>query len=115
LGLAYEVSEADWPQTYAYLQRRELITMVYKELELPVTLVGDDEAVPALAYVVDRDHPQCACGLTDPQVTALVHQGQGEAGGNLDYVRNTHRHLQSMGFTDPALERIISLLGGDAT
>ena len=43
-------------------------------------------------------------------IAALVRQGEGIAGRNTDYVRNTHGHLKELGITDPALERIVALL-----
>lgn len=108
-GLAYEVAERDWAWTADYLRRREQITMVYRELRKRVVLAGG-EGVEALTYVVDRTHPQCACGLPDEAVAALVRQGEGEAGSNVDYVRNTHAHLVKLGIHDPALVRIIKLI-----
>jgi cation transport protein ChaC len=68
------------------------------------------EAVTALTYVVDRKHDQCASGLDDTAIAALVRQGEGIAGRNIDYVRNTHGHLRSLGLSDPVLDRIVALL-----
>lgn len=109
-GLAYEVAAVHWPATQDYLQKREQITMVYRELRKRVSLASG-EAVEALTYAVDRRHPQCACGLSEEATVALVRQGQGEAGSNLDYVRNTHAHLVELGIHDPALSRLVTLLG----
>lgn len=108
-GLAYEVEKADWAWTQDYLQKREQITMVYRELRKRVILAGG-QTVEALTYVVDRNHPQCACGLAEKAIVALVKQGEGEAGSNLDYVRNTHAHLLALGIHDPALARIVAQL-----
>lgn len=110
LGQAFEVAEKDWMETYAYLQKREQITMVYKEVTTPVTLAETGERVTALTYIVDRAHPQCAARLSEDDMLRMVRQGEGEAGGCIDYVRNTHAHLQKLGLSDPGLSRIVARL-----
>ena len=110
IGMGFGVAAKDWPQTWDYLRAREQVTMVYRELFKDVTL-ADGRKVKALTYVVDRRHSQCACGLADEEIARLVRQGAGVAGLNTDYVRNTHAHLKDLGITDPALERIVALLG----
>ncbi len=109
-GLAFEVAAKDWPETREYLRQRELITMVYNEVEMPVQLVGSGENVNAITYVVDRTHPQCACGLADADIVELVRQGEGLSGPCTDYVLNTHAHLAKLGIYDRRLERIMELL-----
>ncbi len=109
LGMAFEVAAADWAQTWDYLRKREQVTMVYRELFKQVRLQNGAE-VMALTYAVDRRHAQCAAGLSDPEIAALVRQGEGISGRNTEYVFNTHGHLQKLGIADPALERIIALL-----
>lgn len=109
-GLAFEVAESHWPETLEYLRQREQITMVYNEIEMPVRLVGNDEHVKAITYVVDRTHPQCACGLADADIVKLVQQGEGLSGPCTDYVRNTHAHLEKLGLRDQRLDRIMDLL-----
>jgi glutathione-specific gamma-glutamylcyclotransferase len=109
VGMGFEVAPEHWPETRDYLTKREQVTMVYRELFKDVTLPGGRK-VTALTYVVDRKHAQCACGLSDGEIAALVRQGEGIAGRNTDYVHNTHGHLKELGITDPALERIVALL-----
>ncbi|MBK8769950.1 MAG: gamma-glutamylcyclotransferase [Rhizobiales bacterium] len=109
IGMAFEVAEEHWPATWDYLRKREQVTMVYREVFKPVRL-REGQTVQALTYVVDRAHDQCAAGLADSEIAALIRQGEGISGRNLDYVRNTHAHLASLGITDPALERIVALL-----
>ena len=108
-GMAFEVNAPDWPGAWNYLRQREQVTMVYREVFCPVKL-RDGRTVKALTYVVDRLHPQCAVGLTDQQIVALVRQGEGLSGRNTDYVRNTHAHLTALAISDPSLARIIALL-----
>jgi cation transport protein ChaC len=109
-GVAYRIAAQAWPAVHAYLTRRELITEVYREVVKPVTLAGGGGTVPALTYVVNHDHPQCARALKDEIILQLVRQGHGEAGRNIDYVRATHRKLAELGISDDNLDRIAALL-----
>jgi glutathione-specific gamma-glutamylcyclotransferase len=109
-GLAYEVAASRWPETHAYLTERELITRIYREVELPVFLPETNRAVSALTYVVDPQHEQYAAGLDTTAVLKLVRQGKGEAGACTDYVVNTARHLRDLGMADAALEELVRQL-----
>jgi glutathione-specific gamma-glutamylcyclotransferase len=108
-GVAFEVDDAVWPDTYAYLTERELVTHVYREVKLPVALAGG-RSVEATTYVVDRSHGQYAGPLTQEQVLAFVRQGHGEAGSCLDYVKNTAQHLHALGVPDQALDALVAQL-----
>jgi glutathione-specific gamma-glutamylcyclotransferase len=108
-GVAFEVATSDWPQTYAYLTERELVTTIYKEALLPVTL-ANGRVADVLTYVVDRDHHQYAGHKTAEQILTYVRQGQGQAGSCLDYVKSTAEHLQALGIPDPELDALVSLL-----
>jgi cation transport protein ChaC len=110
-GVAFRVAEREAEATVEYLREREQVTAVYLERRLPIRL-DDGRRVEALAYVVDRRHPQYAGDLPEPEVLRLVRQGQGVSGANPDYVRSTHEHLAAMGVTDPTLDRIVRDLAG---
>ncbi len=105
-GVAFEVEEALWPETYAYLTARELITPIYKEVFLPAVL-SSKRSVAALTYVVDQTHEQYAGTKTQAEVLGYVRQGIGEAGRCTDYVLNTAQHLRQLGIPDPELERLV--------
>jgi glutathione-specific gamma-glutamylcyclotransferase len=108
-GVAFRVAAAEAEETVRYLREREQVTSVYLERRLPVQL-GDGERVPALAYVVERRHPQYAGRLAREELLRLVRQGVGVSGANPDYVRSTHRHLLEMGVTDPVLAHLAAAL-----
>jgi glutathione-specific gamma-glutamylcyclotransferase len=110
LGVAYEVAAEHWDATYAYLTVRELVTNIYLERQLPVTLQGRAQPVSALTYVVDTAHGQFAGGLSEAEVLRLVRQGVGEAGSCVDYVRNTADHLRELGLEDEALQALAAKL-----
>jgi glutathione-specific gamma-glutamylcyclotransferase len=108
-GVAFEVEDSAWPETYAYLTARELITAIYLEVRLPVVLAGG-RGVEATTYVVDQTHEQYAGAKTQDEILAHVRQGVGEAGSCLDYVRNTAEHLQRLGIPDPDLDHLVAQL-----
>ena len=102
LGVAYRVAPDGEEDVLAYLRARELITNVYNEKRLPVRL-PDGRLVAALAYVAERSHAQYAGRLSRDCLLALVRQGNGAAGDNADYVRQTYHHLRALGFDDALL------------
>ncbi len=108
-GVAFEVENAVWTQTLDYLQDRELITHIYREVKLPIILASN-RTVWAIAYVVDRDHAQYSGPLTLEQTLNYVRQGRGDAGSCVDYVKNTARHLHELGVPDQQLDHLVSQL-----
>lgn len=110
LGVAFRVAHAHAAETVGYLRQREQVTSVYVERVLPVTL-ADGRRQLALAYAVDRHHPQYAGRLDDEALLRFVRQGVGQSGANPDYVRQTHQQLAELGVTDPLLARITHHLG----
>jgi glutathione-specific gamma-glutamylcyclotransferase len=111
-GVAFRVAPGEMEATVAYLREREQVTSVYVERHVPARL-DDGRDVQALAYVVDRRHPQYAGRLPPEDLYRLVKQGIGQSGANPDYVRSTYAHLQDMGVADPILARICAALGQD--
>lgn len=101
-GMAFEVAGADWPEVRAYLDAREMVTAVYRDVMRPVSL-ADGRRVAALAYMVDETHAQFAGLLGLEEQVAMVRAGIGIAGANVDYVLNTARHLEQLGIRDRSL------------
>jgi cation transport protein ChaC len=108
-GVAFRVAAGEADATVRYLREREQVTGVYLERRLPVRLDGGG-SVTALAYIVDRRHPQYAGRLPEPELLRLVRQGRGVSGANPDYVRSTYEHLSAMGVDDPTLGRLVRAL-----
>ena len=109
-GVAFRVEAGEAEATIQYLREREQVTAVYLERHLNVR-IDDGRTARAVAYVVDRNHPQYAGRLPDADLVRFVSQGRGISGANPDYVRSTHEHLIAMGVTDPTLARIVAALG----
>ena len=112
-GIAYRVAAAKRDSTIAYLRGREQVTSVYLETVRRIEL--EDEArrqVRALAYIVDRGHVQYAGRLTVEQSVHYVRQGHGRSGNNRDYVIETVRALEALGYRETDLHRIAEGLKG---
>src|ERR1700722_1881852 len=112
-GIAYRVAASKREKTIAYLRGREQVTSVYLETVRRIEL--EDEArrqVRALTYVVDRGHVQYAGRLSVEQSVHYVRQGHGRSGINRDYVIETVRALEALGYRETDLHRIAEGLKG---
>ncbi|MCW5696223.1 MAG: gamma-glutamylcyclotransferase [Bauldia sp.] len=102
-GIAFRVAPHNSESVIAYLRQRELVTSVYLESRLPIRLENRDFTTVAMAFEVDRKHPQYAGPLPRQRALELVRDSVGEAGHNRDYVINTADHLKQLGIHDPEL------------
>lgn len=103
--MAFRVAPERRNAVLDYLRERELVTHVYKERTLPVTLL-DGVRTPALAYVIDRAHHQYAGALSVEEAAVTVSTARGKSGPNTEYVANTLAHLREMGIRDHWLEEV---------
>jgi cation transport protein ChaC len=106
-GVAYQVSDADWPQTYAYLVEREQPTETYVESWAFVRL-ADGRRVKALTFLSDRGHPQWAGRLDFEAQARLIAGSTGLSGRNIDYLHDLVEHLRQDGVRDRGMERLLS-------
>lgn len=111
VGLCFRIASGDAAATLEAVRARELVTAVYAEITAPVRL-DDGRRRMAVTYVAKRGHEQYAGALPSHEVRRLVGQGIGVAGTDLDYVRNTHRHLADIGIDDPMLRRLAADFAG---
>jgi cation transport protein ChaC len=101
-----------YSETLAYLREREQVTDVYVEAVRPIRLLdGSGRVLKALTYLVDRNHSQYAGDLPLEAQIRIVKAGKGQAGGNVEYVMKTLRHLEETGVHDPLLASIAAHLG----
>jgi cation transport protein ChaC len=113
-GMAFEIAPERWEEAIAYLRAREQVTSVYVELRKRVKLLDSGRVAVATTYVVDRAHPQYAGVLDDDVLARHVANGCGVSGRCIEYVRNTVSHLRDMNIHDPALERVMERIAGQA-
>ena len=110
-GMAIRVTAGVEDETLAYLREREQVTDVYVEAVRPIRLLdGSGRVLQALTYLVDRTHSQYAGDLPLEAQIRIVKAGKGQAGGNVEYVMKTLRHLEETGVHDPLLASIAAHL-----
>lgn len=112
-GLARLVAGEKRDAVIAYLRERELVTNVYLERWVSVTL-ADGRKVKALTYVVDRSHEQYAGIINEDGRVERVRHASGKSGANFDYVVNTVHSLRNLGLRDRSLESICRRLDEQA-
>jgi glutathione-specific gamma-glutamylcyclotransferase len=108
-GMAYRISDEDWPQTYAYLREREQPTETYVEARLAVRL-ADGRRVEALSFLSDRTHPQWAGTLSLERQAELIDGATGLSGRNVDYLAELVEHLREAGIRDRAMETLLAMV-----
>jgi cation transport protein ChaC len=110
-GIAYRVAKENRETAIAYLRKREQATMIYREVYRSVWLEDKTpRQVSALCYIVDRGHAQYAGRLTLDQQLRLVNQGYGQSGANRDYVIETVKAMEALGYREGDLHKLASLL-----
>lgn len=112
-GIVFRVAAADRAQVLAYLRAREQINGVYRETHVPVQLLtgSDEREVFAIAYVVERAHPSYAGRLALQRQARLIRAARGRSGPNVDYLINTVRHAEQLGFAPVDLKRLLVMVG----
>jgi len=114
-GIAYGIPAARAQETTPYLRAREQVHGVYRETHVPVELIASPyREVLALAYIVERAHPNYAGQLPLTVQAGLIHGARGRSGANLDYLISTLQHLAEVGIRERELERILTIIGPHA-
>jgi len=110
-GIAFRVAAAERAATIAYLRGREQVTTVYRETVRRIELEDEGRRqVRALCYVVDRGHVQYAGRLSLTESLHYVRQGHGHSGANRDYVLETVRALEALGYRESELHLLAERL-----
>lgn len=104
-GIAFQVATADWDNTLAYLNERELIGYAYQPATVEITT--DQATVPAYTFIADRDHAHYAGAMDLEPAAARIMSAAGVNGLNRDYLINTVHQLETHGFPDPALHALL--------
>jgi cation transport protein ChaC len=110
-GVAYRVAASARAATVDYLRSREQVTSVYVETMRQIELEDETRRrVRALCYTVDRSHVQYAGRLTLAESLHHVRQGYGQSGANRDYVLETVRALEALGYRETDLHLLAEQL-----
>ena len=105
-GVAFRISQADWPGVHAYLMEREQPTETYIESWSEVRL-ADRRRVRALVFISDMAHPQWAGRLDLDSQARLIAGSEGLSGRNIDYLRDLVMHLREEQVSDKAMELLL--------
>ncbi|HLS85449.1 MAG TPA: gamma-glutamylcyclotransferase [Burkholderiales bacterium] len=105
-GMAFRVPKAQAPRVLRNLWLREMRNRVYRPRFVRVR-VRDGRNVRALAFVADPTHRQFAGDLTVERTAALVANGCGERGRNVDYLSFTLAHMHELGVRDRHLDEVL--------
>lgn len=101
-GVAFQIADQEADKVHAELRERELISSAY--YEDTVELVSDEgEKIPALAYIINRDHVQY-CQFDLEKQAQIIAQAVGGRGPNTEYLFNTATHLTELGIKDTDME-----------
>ncbi len=102
-GVALRAEPGSEGETLARLRARELISSAYVETAFPVAL-ADGRQVPAVAFVIDRAHPQYCGALPLEDQARIIAAATGGRGPNREYLWQTAAHLAGLGLADPELD-----------
>lgn len=111
-GWAFRVAHEDVLATVDYLDKRELVTGVYRPTFL-TTRLNSWRKVKTYTYVVQPSHPQYAGRLDLTSAATLVRQGHGMAGPAVEYLANTVAQMQAIGIRDRYLEAVLARCGDE--
>jgi cation transport protein ChaC len=105
-GRMFRVAAQHATEVADVLHAREMVTGVYEPRWLRLRL-SDGTLTRALGYVADRKHPQYAGKLAVIEMARRIRAASGLSGSNIDYLRNTVRHLEDMGIHEGSLHQVL--------
>lgn len=106
-GVLHRIALTDREAALDALWAREMLTGIYRPAWIRVTSSG--APVVALAFVVDRAHPQYAGALCRGVQAKMVADARGSLGSCIEYVANTLEALASAGIDEPELRLVLQL------
>jgi cation transport protein ChaC len=105
-GRAFLIAPKDAAEVARYLHEREMVTGVYEPRYVTIELASG-EKTSAATFLADPRHSQYAGKLEPAELLRIIGEREGRAGSNLDYLRNTVRHLDELGIADGPLHRVL--------
>jgi len=103
-GVVYRLPAECAPAELALLWRREMVVGAYHPRWLRVR--AGTHALTALAFVVDRRHPQYAGQLSLARQAEVLSSAVGAFGSSADYLERARVSLITHGIVDPYLESL---------
>ncbi len=106
-GVAFQVEKDQWKSVVDYLNERELIGYAYRPTVLSLHLQSSQRTVRAYSFVADPEHPTYAGDMGLEQSAKTIMNAVGAGGLNRDYLINSVKQLETHGFEDPDLHRLL--------
>ena len=108
IGTAFKVSARHRQETLEYLRERELVTDVYLETSVGISLLDERGRVDVTSttYVADTSHAQYAGVLDEQALLERIRGSVGRSGRNEDYIIDTASKLRDLGIDDPLMHRL---------
>ena len=103
-GVAFRIPPAEVRSELLIIWRREMFGTAY--LARWVNVRTTCAPVPAITFVVNRDHSRYAGRLSDAEAARRIASASGPLGSCAAYLQNTLDHLASLGIRDRGLELI---------
>ncbi|NJO55027.1 MAG: gamma-glutamylcyclotransferase [Rhodospirillales bacterium] len=104
-GVAFRIAAAKKSEVRAYLNERELAGYAYRPMTLSVEVSSG--SVEAYTFVADPRHDYYAGNLDIQRAAEMIMNARGVAGLNRDYLINTVRQLEQLGFVDSQLHGLL--------
>jgi glutathione-specific gamma-glutamylcyclotransferase len=111
-GMVFDLAPDDPAAQLDRLFRREFTFKPINNIPRWITVQTAQGAVPALAFVVNRDSPLYAGRLPLDQVAAVLAQACGHWGTGAEYLMNTVAQLELSGIRDHRLWTLQALVAG---
>jgi cation transport protein ChaC len=103
-GVVYRLPARSAHGELALLWRREMVVGSYQPRWMRVQSAG--RSITALAFIVDRAHPQYAGRLSPLRQAKALCSASGVFGSSADYLERARVALVTHGIVDPYLERL---------
>jgi cation transport protein ChaC len=107
-GRAFLVAAANVPPVLEQLWAREMSHLVYRPRIVPIEV--ELQKVRALTFLADPKHEDYAGRLELEHVAETIATCCGARGPNIDYLANTLRHLDELGFHEGRLHEILRVV-----
>ena len=105
-GLAYSVTDEDWPEIRAQLDYREKDGYQLQS----VRAQADGREFSCWTYVADALNPSYVGERPSHELSWRISRARGESGANIDYLLRLHARLSELGIEDLHVKELVELL-----
>ncbi len=103
-GVVYRIPAADVESELLLLWRREMVIGSY--IPRWVKVVDGTEEVMAIAFIINRHHPDYAGKMSFETTVNTIATAKGELGSSAEYLMQTVKGLETVGIEDKQLLRL---------